>query len=139
LDTDIFAAASSNNNNNNNNKSSLYNIYFDSNHGQVLKCKGLLVTLTARIAHLLAEWPDNPLLTQVLKIVKRIETFQLNDSLMKYLTGLELILEKSENWQTIAAQKYSLQAELKTNQRINHRMAQVGASLLAQLTRTRVL
>ena len=94
-------------------KFSLYNIYYDSNHEQVLKCKRTLTLLKARIHDLLAEWTDNPLLIEILKIVKRIETFQLNDSLMKYLTGLELVLQKSENWQVVAAQKYSLEAELK--------------------------
>ena len=104
IDTDIFTES---------NTSSLYNIYFDSNHEQVLKCKHILETLTKRIHTLLLEWTDNPLLTEILKIVKRIETFQLNDSLMKYLTGLELVLQKAENWQIVAAQKYSLESELK--------------------------
>ena len=104
--TDIFTEA---------NKStfSLYNIYYDSNHEQVLKCKKTLDNLKSRVHFLLIEWTENPLLIEILKIIKRIETFQLNDSLMKYLTGLELVLQKAENWQIVAAQKYSLDAELK--------------------------
>ena len=39
---------------------------------------------------MLNEWENNPILIELIKIVKRIESFDLNDSLMKYLTGLEL-------------------------------------------------
>jgi midasin len=105
-DTDIFTDAKQS-------SFSLYNIYYDSNHEQVLKCKKTLDNLKARVHLLLIEWTENPLLLEILKIIKRIETFQLNDSLMKYLTGLELVLQKAENWQIVAAQKYSLEAELK--------------------------
>ena len=91
----------------------LYNIYYDSNYQQVLVCKTLLENLANKIKELLNEWKNNPILIEIVKIVNRIKTFQLSDSLMKYLTGLEILLEKSESWQLIASQKYSLEAELK--------------------------
>lgn len=90
-----------------------YSIYKDSNQAEVVKCKNVLNEYKARLNSLLIEWPDNSILLELGKICKRIESFHLNESLIKYLTGLELLVQKSESWQLIASKAHSLDNELK--------------------------
>lgn len=91
----------------------IYNAYIDSNEDEVLKCKRILENYERRLKNLSTYWPDNSILKELLKICNRILYFNLYDPIMKYLTGLELLIQKSQNWQTIAAKEYSLEIELK--------------------------
>ena len=62
---------------------------------------------------MLNQWENNPILIELIKIVKRIESFDLNDSLMKYLTGVELLVEKAQSWQLIESKMTSIESETK--------------------------
>ena len=65
-----------------------YNIYHDSNHSEVIRSKKILTTFKARINELLnGEFEYNPILLELKKIIKRIESFDLNDPIMKFVTG----------------------------------------------------
>ena len=66
-----------------------------------------------RIETLLNQWENNPILIELIKIVKRIESFDLNDSLMKYLTGVELLVEKAQSWQLVESKMTSIESETK--------------------------
>jgi midasin len=91
----------------------IYDFYKDPNQTQVIKCKEVLKQFYKRIEHLLNEWENNPILIELIKLVKRIESFDLNDSLMKYLTGLELLVEKAQSWQLVESKMTSIEAEIK--------------------------
>jgi midasin len=99
----------------NNNNTQINNVYHDSNCEQVLVCKNTLLCLKTRIAELLAldDFSNHPMLVELTKLIARLESFNLNDPLMKYLTGIELLLGKSENWKQIAPKAYSMDVELK--------------------------
>lgn len=90
----------------------LYDIYRDSNHEQVLQLKTYLHKLKLTIDAFLIEWSNNPILVECRKLLHRIESFNLNEPLMKYLTGVEILLEKAEKWQFVASKQYSLESEL---------------------------
>ena len=62
---------------------------------------------------MLNQWENNPILIELIKIVKRIESFDLNDSLMKYLTGVELLVEKAQSWQLVESKMTSIESETK--------------------------
>jgi midasin len=66
-----------------------------------------------RIDMCLADWPKDPVLMELVKLIGRLESFDLSEPLMKYLTGVELLLERSQNWQQVASKQYSLDEELK--------------------------
>jgi len=67
-----------------------YNIYHDPNPSEVIRSKKVLATFKARINELLAgEFESNPVLLELKKIVKRLESFDLNDPIMKFVTGKE--------------------------------------------------
>ena len=91
----------------------IYDFYKDPNQAQVIKCKEVLKQFYKRIEHLLNEWENNPILIELIKLVKRIESFDLNDSLMKYLTGLELLVQKAQSWQLVESKMTSIEAEIK--------------------------
>ena len=79
----------------------------------MIKCKEVLRLFYARVERLLAEWENNPILIELVRLVKRIESFDLNDSLMKYLTGLELLVQKAQSWQLVESKMTSIEAEVK--------------------------
>lgn len=90
-----------------------YNIYRDPNHLEVIRSRKILTTFKTRIIELLRmnEFESNPILLELKKIIKRIESFDLNDPLMKFVTGLELLYQKSEAWQLIGGKMYTIEPE----------------------------
>jgi midasin (ATPase involved in ribosome maturation) len=97
-----------------------HNIYIDSSSSslsswtsQLVRCKQVMLTCKIKLNQLLVDWPSNPVLIELKKIIKRIESFDLNDSLLKYLTGLELLYHKSENWQLIGGKRYTIEPEMR--------------------------
>uniref|UniRef100_T1J0I3 Midasin n=1 Tax=Strigamia maritima TaxID=126957 RepID=T1J0I3_STRMM len=85
-----------------------YDIYHDSNISEAVQCRPILEKLDSRIGELLEEWNDHPTLQQIREIIKRILSFSVNCSLMKFVTGLELLLTKSQEWEANAHTGVSL-------------------------------
>lgn len=52
------------------------------------------------------------LVVQVKNIIERIESFLVTDPLMKFTAGLELVLEKLQEWETNAARHVSVQTAM---------------------------
>ncbi|RUS90710.1 hypothetical protein EGW08_001514, partial [Elysia chlorotica] len=92
--------------------SSSYNIYYDENVPEVLRCRHVLASLAARVAQLQQEWPDHPTLVLLNQIMTRILSFSVLSPLVKYLTGLELLLQKAQDWESNAASFVSLSPQL---------------------------
>jgi midasin (ATPase involved in ribosome maturation) len=99
----------------NNNSTKINNVYHDSNCEQVLVCKNTLLCLKTRINELLAmdDFSNHPMLVELMKLIAKLESFNLNDPLMKYLTGIEILLGKSEGWKQIAPKAFCMEEELK--------------------------
>ena len=90
------------------------NIYKEASVAQVLLLKKRLDELVTRLDELLVEWADNPILLDIVKIKRRIDTFDLvHHPLMQYLTGVELLLERAERWEQVASKRHSLAVQLK--------------------------
>ncbi|XP_072178223.1 midasin-like [Diadema setosum] len=89
-----------------------YNIYHDPNIPEVVQCKSVLDEFTVRIDELLAEWPDHPTLKQLSMLIQRIKSFSVNSPLMQFVTGLELLLARSQEWEANASRAVSLQTHL---------------------------
>ncbi|GFR95392.1 midasin, partial [Elysia marginata] len=92
--------------------SSSYNIYYDENVTEVLRCRRVLASLATRVAELQQEWPDHPTLVLLNQIMSRIESFSVLSPVVKYLTGLELLLQKAQDWESNAASFVSLSPQL---------------------------
>ena len=66
----------------------------------------------AKILTLLDEWPDHPLLAQLLEICDRVLALPLMGPVKQALTGLELLLARAQTWEEGAASAASLREEL---------------------------
>ncbi|GFS38673.1 midasin [Nephila pilipes] len=75
-----------------------YDIYRSPNPNKVLTLYPILSDLENHINVLLQKYPQEPLLLQILKIVCRVLSFPVTDPLMKFVVGLELILESMQSW-----------------------------------------
>ncbi|XP_076336290.1 midasin isoform X2 [Tachypleus tridentatus] len=89
-----------------------YDIYQDPNPSQVLCCRPLLERFRSRVKLLLETFEDHPTLKQVLKVIERILSFSVASPLMKFITGLELLLSTAQDWEVNAHKGVSLQKEL---------------------------
>lgn len=86
----------------------VHDIYRDPNIPEVLLVREPLEELSQRLLELLAEFPGNALLEQLLKITRRILSFPITSPLMKVLTGLEFLHGKVNDWEYNAAKHVSL-------------------------------
>ncbi|GBG67611.1 hypothetical protein CBR_g741 [Chara braunii] len=71
-----------------------------------------LSALWDRLMVLLEEWPEHPILLQLVRIIERVLSLSETAPIMKALVGLELLLEKAQLWEENAAKHVSLAAEL---------------------------
>ncbi|XP_032235337.2 midasin-like isoform X2 [Nematostella vectensis] len=89
-----------------------YDVYHDANIPEVTRARAVLLDLTSRINELLAEWPGNPLLTQLQLFVERILSLPVTSPVMKVLTGVELLLKNAQEWEANASRHVSIKAHL---------------------------
>lgn len=73
----------------------------------------VLGPLKKRVADLLAEWPDHPVLSQINAIITRLLSMSMRSPLKGLLTGIEILLSKAQLWEETAARHVSLQKQLK--------------------------
>jgi midasin len=71
-----------------------------------------LSALSQRLHVLLEEWPEHPLLQQLLGIVDRLLGLPLTTPLKAALTGLELLLARAQVWEETAARHVTLTQQL---------------------------
>ncbi|KAL3666278.1 hypothetical protein V7S43_008529 [Phytophthora oleae] len=71
-----------------------------------------LQRLLVKVQSLLAQWPDHAILQQIVLIADRIRNFEISSPLVRTLTGVELLLRKSQEWEMFAAKAYSITEEL---------------------------
>jgi midasin len=95
-----------------------YNIYAELNVAEARLCVEPLANLTARVRELLTEWPEHPVLQQLVKVANRVVSFRLSSPLMQFLSGLELLLRKAQEWEINASSRVTLQAYLEPISRL---------------------
>jgi midasin len=71
-----------------------------------------LSDMSHHLIQLLEEWPEHPLLLQLLAIVERLLGLPLTVPLKQALTGLELLLARAQVWEETAAKHVSLKQQL---------------------------
>ncbi|KAI9105976.1 hypothetical protein DFS34DRAFT_574203 [Phlyctochytrium arcticum] len=95
-----------------NDDTSLYDFYADSNILEVRQILPLLNRLMTRLHQLLEQWPGQEVLLQLAAINHRILGFAITSPVMKFLTGLELLLQRSNDWEAYASKEASLKESL---------------------------
>lgn len=90
-----------------------YDFYKDSNPNELRILYKLIGNLMNRIDGLLKEWPDHSILLESQHIcLKVLQRPLFRTPLMQMLSGLDMLLEKCQEWQDYAASSVSLKAEL---------------------------
>ncbi|XP_054255246.1 midasin [Indicator indicator] len=89
-----------------------YDFYQHPNIQQVRQCQPVLDDFVKEVNRLLQEWPEHPVLVQLLVVVDRIQSFPLSSPLSKFLNGLEILLSKAQDWEENAGRALSLRKHL---------------------------
>ncbi|KAM8810105.1 midasin [Eudromia elegans] len=89
-----------------------YDFYQHSNIQQVRQCQPVLDNFAKEVNRLLQEWPEHPVLLQLLVVMDRIRSFPLSSPLSKFLNGLEILLAKAQDWEENASRALSLRKHL---------------------------
>ncbi|XP_063932175.1 midasin-like isoform X2 [Zophobas morio] len=82
--------------------------YETANRTEALKLLPILKKFKKTVCLLLSQWPDHPSLCQILSLIGRILSHNLSSPLMKFLTGLEILLQKAHEWEEYASKDVSL-------------------------------
>jgi len=63
-----------------------------------MRCKPALRSMRSRVNELLADWEDHPTLVEVITVIDRISAFPVTSPVMRYVTGLEVLVHKAQVW-----------------------------------------
>ena len=86
-----------------------FNIYQNSSILETNNCFKILEKLENRIIiELLPQFENNPILLKLLKIIKKIFEISSKEPLIKFATGLEVLLQSAQDWQLMAHRGISL-------------------------------
>ncbi|KAL7319508.1 AAA ATPase midasin [Mucor circinelloides] len=86
----------------------IYDFYQSENVGEAKRIEPIVNRFKARVMQLIEQWPEHAILEQLVVICDRILTFSILSPVAKFLTGVELLLQKSEDWEAYAAKHVSL-------------------------------
>lgn len=87
---------------------SIYDFYKSENIAEAKRIQPLLNAMKIRILELLDQWPDHAVLQQLVVIIDRLVGFPIVSPIAKLLTGIELLLQKSEDWEAYASRDVSI-------------------------------
>jgi len=73
---------------------------------------GPLEQYKTKIASILSEYPEHPVLITLVRLADRITGLVATTPLMKVLKGFELLLEKSQEWELYASKSLSIAEQL---------------------------
>lgn len=80
-------------------------VYHENCASEINVCSSVLFKLSHQLDSMLIEFPDHPTLTKISTFTKRILSFDVRSPLIKFLTGLELLLGEMQKWDTNYAHK----------------------------------
>ncbi|KAF7722956.1 AAA ATPase midasin [Apophysomyces ossiformis] len=89
----------------------IYDFYKNENVGEAKLLHPVVRRFKARVSEILNEWPEHAVLEQLITICDRLLNFSILSPVAKFLTGVELLLQKSEDWEAYAAKHVSLKAQ----------------------------
>ncbi|XP_048209797.1 midasin isoform X2 [Perognathus longimembris pacificus] len=89
-----------------------YDFYQHPNVAEARQCQPVLQAFSEAVKHLLQDWPEHPVLEQLLVVMDRIRSFPLSSPISKLLNGLEILLAKAQDWEENASRTLSLRKHL---------------------------
>ncbi|KAI8145636.1 hypothetical protein BJV82DRAFT_511269 [Fennellomyces sp. T-0311] len=89
----------------------VYDFYTSENVAEAKQVQPIVQRFKDRVQHIQQEWPDHAVLQHLVVICDRLLGFSIVSPVAKFLTGIELLLQKSEDWEAYAAKHVSLKAQ----------------------------
>ncbi|XP_038203305.1 midasin isoform X1 [Arvicola amphibius] len=89
-----------------------YDFYQHPNVAEARQCQPVLQGFSEAVSRLLEDWPEHPVLQQLLVVMDRIRGFPLSSPISKLLNGLEILLAKAQDWEENASRALSLRKHL---------------------------
>ncbi|KAI8323453.1 midasin [Martensiomyces pterosporus] len=86
----------------------VYNFYKDPCTSEAVSLKPLVSAIASRAEFLLEDWPDHAVLQQIRDMSRRLLGFPITTPIAKLLAGLELLYQRSQDWQTYASKEVSI-------------------------------
>ena len=77
-------------------KTDSVNVYKQPLPSEAAKCVDILRDMRSTVSVYLQEWPEHPVLSVLVLIIDRILSFSVTSPLMKFVSGLELLLSKAQ-------------------------------------------
>ena len=110
-----------------------FDIYHDSKPSMVIECYPMINAIEKRTKDLLLSHENHPTLLEINLVIQRLKSFSIENSLIKYLFGFDLLFTKLTYWQQTYASKtlqttFNDQLELLTATIIQFRRFQFNCS-----------
>lgn len=86
----------------------IYDFYKSENVREAKRIYPMLNAMKIRLLELLDQWPEHAVLQQLVTIIDRLVGFPIVSPIAKLLTGIELLLQKSEDWEAYASKEVSV-------------------------------
>jgi MoxR-like ATPase len=83
-------------------------VYSNPNVHEVMLVRAPLLAIESRVKELLEMWEDHPTLVRILIVCETVLELPSLTPLMKVLTGCEILLSKSQDWERTASKEVSL-------------------------------
>jgi midasin (ATPase involved in ribosome maturation) len=80
-----------------------FDIYHDASPEEVLSVRSVLLGVKQQLDALLLHYPENALVNSMLQLLRRIEQQSVQDALMKFVSGVEMLFQKLHEWQSNCA------------------------------------
>ncbi|KAJ3224894.1 AAA ATPase midasin [Clydaea vesicula] len=91
-----------------------YDYYKHPNVTEANQVISLLYSFDKRLSELLEQWPDHVMLLQLSRICTRMVSFPITSPIPKFMVGLELLLQKIDDWEKYASRNVSLKGEMQS-------------------------
>jgi midasin len=89
-----------------------YNVYVDPNVTEVERVRKPFTEMAEQVNELLHKWEAHPILLQMQGIINTVLGLPVRSPVMKVLTGCEVLLHKSQEWEMNASRDVSVQHHL---------------------------
>ncbi|KAI8371328.1 uncharacterized protein BYT42DRAFT_501247 [Radiomyces spectabilis] len=89
----------------------IYDFYTSENIAEAKRVQPIIYRFKARVQQIASEWPEHAILEQLINISDRLLGFSIVSPVAKFLIGVELLLQKSEDWEAYAAKHVSLKEQ----------------------------
>jgi len=96
----------------------LYSIYRDPNVPEAQLLLAPAAAMRSSVLELLAQWPDHPVLQSIVSVIDRISSLPVTSPLMTFITGIELLLRKGNEWEQYASKQVSIHFHLEEISRL---------------------